>query len=919
MSLRLNNGVTHQMGRDWFPPGNYQNQAMTIAVHATIATTPATFDYFVHMSLLTSGLPALGFWWGISNAAQMCAGTGTVKLMSNSGWAAFTSGAHKYVWTYDGTSATPTINAYLDNVVHNSSANNPTVGSLSGPWEFCNRTDAGGYRPADGTFHEFAVWNKVLSAQNLADYQSGVDARLIESANLVRLYRMVNGHWYDCISHQYVEFRAATVAFSSLTGTPARTHAAVQEHTGVPCSWFAEPTANTPVLRLPGPAIDTDGRTLCKRFRVGAITGTPQYGEKVYLGASTNRNSVFGFYLGVIPIGTNDNFIVLSNVVGTHTATTLTGIESLFTATASEVANCLSGLQGAMQEVTAAGGAGTFTFGETITQAGGATGRFAAETGGKVYMYGQTGTWDASGGITGGTSLATRTVSAEADYTPTVSRFTGTAWSYSTGTGTVTDVSPTSATDAAGPTTSGIPSWYTVTTSLVGFYEPSHSALVGNRVFEITDRTGNRNHRYASSINAMPSKASIEQPDPFDFIAYDQGRIGTQPTRTLALANTTSINRNALTVSGVFWRRNTRYAGSIFKVADVEVRTDADGKCLIRINGTDYTPSPTIYFPSRPFALVLRVNGDTKQLWIGSDTTSEATSFSNTTGSIQQVGSDVASLTNDDFFSEACFAVHSAALTDQQVATIRADLCAEFDLPTTWRGVLVIEGSSSAEGTGGELVNAGSTGNNQNRNISTYLLERERLADARVFVTGVFGHTFTNMDSRKTEVAAIFNAYPADPHELLSISAVNDIAAGTAPATVAATALTYHTAMRGLVPRLRIIMPTLFPRSYSGAYEANRLTFNAYAPGTVGADRRPDITDSVLGYFDASPDAVTDYTGAGFAGDGFHLSLAGFNGYAIEIEEDVEWGLTIVSVDGGGLRSFGGGSFRDLRARSLVR
>ena len=133
MSLRLNNGVTHQMGRDWFPPGNYQNQAMTIAVHATIATTPATFDYFVHMSLLTSGLPALGFWWGISNAAQMCAGTGTVKLMSNPGWAAFTSGAHKYVWTYDGTSATPTINAYLDNVVRGSSATAPTRAGIGPP------------------------------------------------------------------------------------------------------------------------------------------------------------------------------------------------------------------------------------------------------------------------------------------------------------------------------------------------------------------------------------------------------------------------------------------------------------------------------------------------------------------------------------------------------------------------------------------------------------------------------------------------------------------------------------------------------------------------------------------------------------------------------------------------------------------
>lgn len=69
--------------------------------------------------------------------------------------------------------------------------------------------------------------------------------------------------------------------------------------------------------------------------------------------------------------------------------------------------------------VTASGGSGTFTYDETITQAvSGATGTFRYETGGKVYVDTVSGTWNASGALTGGTSGATRaTVTATASIT----------------------------------------------------------------------------------------------------------------------------------------------------------------------------------------------------------------------------------------------------------------------------------------------------------------------------------------------------------------------------------------------------------------------------------------------------------------------------------------------------------------------
>jgi hypothetical protein len=70
--------------------------------------------------------------------------------------------------------------------------------------------------------------------------------------------------------------------------------------------------------------------------------------------------------------------------------------------------------------VTASGGSGTFTYDETITQAGigSGTGKFRYETGGKVYVDTVSGTWNASGALTGGTSGATRaTVTATAAIT----------------------------------------------------------------------------------------------------------------------------------------------------------------------------------------------------------------------------------------------------------------------------------------------------------------------------------------------------------------------------------------------------------------------------------------------------------------------------------------------------------------------
>ncbi len=69
--------------------------------------------------------------------------------------------------------------------------------------------------------------------------------------------------------------------------------------------------------------------------------------------------------------------------------------------------------------VSCSGGAGTFTYGETITQTtSGATGTFYYEEGGKVYLIDVSGTFDAANALTGGTSLATRaTVTATASIT----------------------------------------------------------------------------------------------------------------------------------------------------------------------------------------------------------------------------------------------------------------------------------------------------------------------------------------------------------------------------------------------------------------------------------------------------------------------------------------------------------------------
>lgn len=69
--------------------------------------------------------------------------------------------------------------------------------------------------------------------------------------------------------------------------------------------------------------------------------------------------------------------------------------------------------------VSCSGGSGTFTYGETITQAtSGATGTFYYEEGGKVYLLDIAGTFDNSHALTGGTSGATRaTVTATAAIT----------------------------------------------------------------------------------------------------------------------------------------------------------------------------------------------------------------------------------------------------------------------------------------------------------------------------------------------------------------------------------------------------------------------------------------------------------------------------------------------------------------------
>ncbi len=61
--------------------------------------------------------------------------------------------------------------------------------------------------------------------------------------------------------------------------------------------------------------------------------------------------------------------------------------------------------------VTASGGAGTFTFGETVTGDAGATGTFYYENGGEVVTKSATGLYATSETITGSTSSATRTTS----------------------------------------------------------------------------------------------------------------------------------------------------------------------------------------------------------------------------------------------------------------------------------------------------------------------------------------------------------------------------------------------------------------------------------------------------------------------------------------------------------------------------
>lgn len=72
------------------------------------------------------------------------------------------------------------------------------------------------------------------------------------------------------------------------------------------------------------------------------------------------------------------------------------------------------------QDLTASGGAGTFTAWETITQASsGASGKFLSESGGivKVWNQGESTPFNGSGGITGGSSGATRNVSGVANAT----------------------------------------------------------------------------------------------------------------------------------------------------------------------------------------------------------------------------------------------------------------------------------------------------------------------------------------------------------------------------------------------------------------------------------------------------------------------------------------------------------------------
>lgn len=72
------------------------------------------------------------------------------------------------------------------------------------------------------------------------------------------------------------------------------------------------------------------------------------------------------------------------------------------------------------QDLTASGGAGTFTLWETVTQAGsGASGKFLSESGGivKVWNQGESTPFNGSGGITGGSSGATRNVTGVANAT----------------------------------------------------------------------------------------------------------------------------------------------------------------------------------------------------------------------------------------------------------------------------------------------------------------------------------------------------------------------------------------------------------------------------------------------------------------------------------------------------------------------
>lgn len=81
------------------------------------------------------------------------------------------------------------------------------------------------------------------------------------------------------------------------------------------------------------------------------------------------------------------------------------------------------------QDLTASGGAGTFTRFETVTQTGsGATGIFISESGGivKVWNQGHSTPFNGSGGITGGSSGATRNVSGVATATTIASGLSAT-------------------------------------------------------------------------------------------------------------------------------------------------------------------------------------------------------------------------------------------------------------------------------------------------------------------------------------------------------------------------------------------------------------------------------------------------------------------------------------------------------------